>query len=106
MTQTATRVGRWSATGGLKSITFGPDQPLQLASGESLSPLTIAYETYGALNADKTNAVLVCHALTGDQFVAAPNPVTGNKAWWPRIVGPGKPVATHRRSLICAHVRG
>jgi hypothetical protein len=45
MNQTATQVGRWSATGGLKSITFGPDQPLQLASGESLSPLTIAYET-------------------------------------------------------------
>jgi homoserine O-acetyltransferase len=106
MTQTAQRVGRWTATGGLKSITFGPDQPLRLSSGGTLSPLTIAYETYGALNADKTNAVLVCHALTMDQFVAAPNPVTGNKAWWPRIVGPGKPIDTNRFFVICANVLG
>ena len=106
MTQVASRVGRWSASGGLKSVSFGPDQPLRLASGQVLSPFTIAYETYGALNADKTNAVLVCHALTGDQFVASPNPVTGRPAWWPRIVGPGKPIDTNRFYVICANVLG
>ena len=106
MTQSALRVGRWSATGGLKSITFGPDQPLQLASGQSLSPLTIAYETYGALNADKSNAILVCHALTGDQFCATPNPVTGRPAWWSRIVGAGKPIDTNRFFVICSNVLG
>jgi homoserine O-acetyltransferase len=106
MTQVATRVGRWSATGGLKTVAFGPDQPLQLASGQVLSPFTIAYETYGQLNAEKSNAVVVCHALTGDQFVATPNPVTGRPAWWPRIVGPGRPIDTNRFFVICANVLG
>jgi homoserine O-acetyltransferase len=106
MTQTAQRVGRWSATGGLKSITFGAEQPLQLASGAAIAPLTIAYETYGSLNADKSNAILVCHALTMDQFVAAPNPLTGRPAWWPRVVGPGRPIDTNRFFVICANVLG
>ena len=106
MTQLASRVGRWSATGGLKSMTFGADQPLQLASGATLSPVTIAYETYGALNADRSNAVLVCHALTGDQFCASPNPVVGRPAWWPRIVGPGRPIDTNRFFVICTNVLG
>jgi homoserine O-acetyltransferase len=106
MNQIVSRVGRWSATGGLKSWTFGPDQPLRLASGATLSPVTVAYETYGALNADKSNAVLVCHALTGDQFVASPNPVTGRPAWWPRIVGPGRPIDTNRFFVICSNVLG
>ncbi|MGE3302518.1 MAG: homoserine O-acetyltransferase [Hyphomonadaceae bacterium] len=106
MNQVVSRVGRWSATGGLKTVAFSADKPLPLASGEALSPFTIAYETYGALNAEKTNAVLVCHALTGDQFVASPNPVTGRPAWWPRIVGPGKPIDTNRFFVICANVLG
>lgn len=106
MTKPAPRVGRLGASGGLKSIAFGPDQPLQLSSGAVLTPFTIAYETYGALNADKTNAVLVCHALTGDQFVASPNQITGRPAWWPRIVGAGKPIDTNRFFVICANVLG
>lgn len=85
---------------------FGPDAPLQLDSGESLSPFTIAYETYGALNADRSNAVLVCHALTGDQFVAGPNPVTGKPGWWPTMVGPGRPIDTDRFFVICQNVIG
>ncbi|MBL8551490.1 MAG: homoserine O-acetyltransferase [Hyphomonadaceae bacterium] len=90
----------------LRTITFGADQPLLLSSGQRLSPLTIAYETYGELNADRSNAVLVCHALTGDQFLAAPNPLTGRPAWWPRIVGPGKPIDTNRFFVICSNVLG
>jgi homoserine O-acetyltransferase len=96
----------WSSTGGVRTITFGADQPLHLSSGEKLSPLTIGYETYGELAPDKSNAVLVCHALTGDQYVASPNPVTGRAGWWPRIVGPGKPIDTNRFFVICANVLG
>jgi homoserine O-acetyltransferase len=99
-------VGRWASVGGLKSVTFDAATPLLLASGQTLSPLTIAYETYGALNADRSNAVLVCHALTGDQFVASVNPATGRPAWWPRVVGPGKPIDTNRFFVICTNVLG
>ncbi|HVY85671.1 MAG TPA: homoserine O-acetyltransferase [Caulobacterales bacterium] len=95
-----------SAAGGLRTLQFDASTPLQLSSGAVISPLTIAFETYGQLNADKSNAVLVCHALTGDQFVASPNPVTGRPAWWPRIVGPGRPIDTNRFYVICANILG
>src|SRR5690606_32590868 len=67
------------------SQTFGPDEPLALDSGVSLSPFTIAYETYGELNATRSNAVLICHALTGDQFAASTQPLTGKPGWWTKI---------------------
>jgi homoserine O-acetyltransferase len=92
------------ATGGVRSLAF--DAPLQLSNGERLSPLTIAFESYGALNAERSNAVLVCHALIGDQFVAGPNPVTGRPAWWPHIVGPGRPIDTNRFFVVCSNVLG
>ena len=57
-------------------------QSFKLDCGVDLGPFTIAYKTYGTLNADRSNAVLVCHALTGDQFVAEPHPVTGKPGWW------------------------
>ena len=91
------------AAGGVRSLAFDLTTPLQLSSGEALAP---AFETYGALNAERSNAVLVCHALTGDQFVASPNPITGRPAWWPRIVGPGRPIDTNRFFVICANVLG
>lgn len=94
------------AVGGVRTLAFDASHPLQLANGEHLSPITIAFETYGALNADHSNAVLVCHALTSDQFVAGPNPITGRPAWWPRIVGPGRPIDTNRFYVICANVLG
>jgi len=103
MIQAAARV---QAAGGVRSIVFDATAPLQLSNGENLAPLTIAFETYGALNADRTNAVLVCHALGHDQFVAGPNPITGKPAWWPRIVGPGRPIDTNRFYVICANVLG
>ena len=59
------------------SVRFPVDQPLRMDSGALIAPLTIAYQTYGVLNADKSNAILVCHALTGDQHVANLHPVTG-----------------------------
>jgi len=80
--------------------------PLRLSCGADIADYELVYETYGTLNADRSNAVLVCHALTGDQFVAGANPVTGRPAWWPRIVGPGRPIDTNRFYVICANVLG
>jgi homoserine O-acetyltransferase/O-succinyltransferase len=87
-------------------LELGPEHPLVLDSGKSLSPLTIAYMTYGALNAARTNAILICHALSGDQFVASTHPVTGKPGWWSYAVGPGKPIDTDRFFVICANVVG
>src|SRR5258707_14630326 len=73
---------------------FGADQPLPLDCGIDLKPFQIAYQTYGELNADRSNAILVCHALTGDQHVANLHPVTGNPGWWETMVGPVRPLDT------------
>ncbi|GGE99811.1 homoserine O-acetyltransferase [Stappia taiwanensis] len=85
---------------------FSADAALTLDSGPKLGPWQIAYETYGTLNADRSNAVLVCHALTGDQYVASPNPYTGKPGWWSMLVGPGRPVDTNHYFVICANVLG
>ncbi|HEX4847971.1 MAG TPA: homoserine O-acetyltransferase [Novosphingobium sp.] len=80
--------------------------PLPLDGGQSLERVEVAYETYGTLNAEKSNAVLICHALTGDQHVASPHPKTGKPGWWVRTVGPGKVIDTSRYFVICANVLG
>src|SRR5690242_10176672 len=87
-------------------MTFGADQPLKLDCGVSLSPFQIAYQTYGTLNAERSNAILVCHALTGDQYVAGIHPVTGKIGWWDDLVGSGKVIDTDRYYVICANVLG
>ncbi|MDE2334700.1 MAG: homoserine O-acetyltransferase [Rhodospirillales bacterium] len=79
---------------------------LELDCGLTLPELTVAYRTYGTLDAAGANAVLVCHALTGDQYVAEPSPVTGKDGWWTQVVGPGRPVDTDRYFVICANVLG
>ena len=79
---------------------------LPLDSGRVLEGCEIAYETYGERNADKSNAILLCHALTGDQYVASDHPITGKPGWWERMVGPGKPIDTDRFHVICANVIG
>ena len=66
----------------------------------------MAYRTYGALNEARSNAVIVCHALTGDQHVASPHPASGKPGWWSRMVGPGRPIDTDRLFVICANVIG
>ena len=81
-------------------------EDLPLDSGQSLSGAEIAYETYGTLNEAKSNAILICHALTGDQYVASEHPITGKPGWWERMVGPGKPIDTDRFHVICANVIG
>ena len=87
-----------------RAITF--DRPLVLDCGRELVPLTIAYMTYGTLNAAKNNVVLVCHALSLDQFVTGRHPVTAKPGWWETMVGPGKPIDTNRFFVICANVIG
>ncbi len=79
---------------------------LPLDGGGELTRVELAFETYGDLNADRSNAILLCHALTGDQYVASPHPITGKPGWWERMVGPGKPIDTDRFHIICANVIG
>ncbi len=88
------------------SVELGVDEPLRLDCGVELGPFTVAYQTYGALNADKSNAVLVCHALSGDQYVASTHPMTGKPGWWHILVGPGRPLDPARHHIICANVLG
>ena len=82
------------------------DKVLRLESGATLAPLEIAYKTYGRLNADRSNAVLVCHALTGDQHAASAHPITGKPGWWNRVIGPGLPLNPDRYFIISTNVVG
>ena len=79
---------------------------LTLDNGSVLDTLMLAYRTYGALNADKSNAILICHALTGDHHPSGANPLTGRAGWWNNMVGPGKPIDTERYFVICQNVIG
>ena len=88
------------------TMRFPASRALRLDSGARLAPLEIAYNTYGRLNADRSNAVLVCHALTGDQHVASVHPTTGKPGWWSRMIGPGKPLDPERHFIICSNVIG
>ncbi|KQU54368.1 homoserine O-acetyltransferase [Bosea sp. Leaf344] len=85
---------------------FGPEAPLIMDCGVVLEHWQIGYQSYGTLNPEKSNAVLVCHALTGDQHVASRNPITGKGGWWTAMIGPGKPIDTDRFFVICANVLG
>lgn len=111
MTETASHnmkgagVSAGAASEGFRKAIF-EDESFVLESGRIIFPLTIAYETYGTLNAEKSNAIYVCHALTGDQFVASEHPITGKPGWWSKMVGPGKPVDTDKYFVICANVLG
>lgn len=86
---------------------LGVEHKLKLDSGIEFGPFTLAYQTYGQLNEDKSNAILVCHALTGDQYVADEvHPVTGKKGWWHELVGPDKVIDTNKYFVICSNVIG
>jgi homoserine O-acetyltransferase/O-succinyltransferase len=88
------------------SVELGLDRPIRLDCGVELSPVTVAYQTYGTLNAERSNAILMCHALTGDHYVADPHPITGKPGWWSELVGPGLVFDTDRYFLICSNVLG
>jgi homoserine O-acetyltransferase len=87
-------------------VRFGADKPLRLDAGVDLSPFQIAYMTYGELNDARTNAILICHALSGDQYALGTHPATGKPGWWETMVGPGKPIDTNRFFVICPNVLG
>ena len=81
-------------------------KPLKLDCGQSIDNFPVAYETYGNLNEKKNNAILIFHALTGDQFVTRINPVTNKEGWWSKAVGSGKAIDTDKYFIICANVLG
>jgi homoserine O-acetyltransferase len=87
-------------------IDIPASRALRLDCDQLLGPYRIAYETYGELNAAKSNAILVTHALTGDQYAASKNPVTGKPGWWETLIGPGKPIDTNRFFIVCPNVLG
>ena len=79
---------------------------LKLASGSVLENFKLAFKTFGLLNKSKSNAILICHALTGDQYVSGHNPITERDGWWSRMVGPDKPIDTNKFFVICSNVLG
>ena len=79
---------------------------LTLDNGSVLKALTLAYRTYGQLNCDRSNAILICHALTGDHHPSGANPLTGRAGWWDNMVGAGKPIDTDKYFVICQNVVG
>jgi homoserine O-acetyltransferase len=87
-------------------VFLAKEKPLKLTSGIEIKNFPIAYQTYGKLNADKSNAILICHALTGDQYVASQNPITGKNGWWDFMIGSGKPIDTDKFFVICSNVIG
>ena len=107
MTMTETlRSARPDPIGDGAVVTLGEREPLRLDCGVELGPFRVAYRTYGRLNADRSNVILVAHALTGDQHVASTHPITGKPGWWHTMVGPGKVLDTDRYYVVCANVLG
>lgn len=82
------------------------DEPLKLKCGAEIKDFPVAYQMFGKLNEDKSNAILICHALTGDQYVIGPHPVTGKPGWWENYVGSGKTIDTDKYCVICSNVLG
>ncbi len=92
-----------------KYVTFAQNEKefIKLSSGKKFGPITVAYETYGELNRDKTNAVLICHALSGNAHAAGYHKSIGHKpGWWNDAVGPGKAIDTDKYFVICSNVIG
>jgi homoserine O-acetyltransferase/O-succinyltransferase len=81
-------------------VLYTRDDPLVLANGRTLGPVHVAFETYGELDADRANAIFLCHALTGDAHATAPD------GWWHTLVGPGLPIDTDRFFVICPNLLG
>ncbi|MDD5049310.1 MAG: alpha/beta fold hydrolase, partial [Methanoregulaceae archaeon] len=80
--------------------------PLRLESGKSLPSFTLAYETWGHLNRERSNAILICHALSGDAHAAGHHEGDEKPGWWDSVIGPGKAFDTDRYFVICSNVIG
>jgi homoserine O-acetyltransferase len=87
-------------------VFLAKEKPLKLTNGAEIKNFPLAYQTYGELNADKSNAILVCHALTGDQYVASTNPITGKDGWWNFMIGENKPIDTKKFFVISSNILG
>ena len=87
-------------------VLFTEDDPLVLESGDTLAPVEVAYETYGTLARDGSNAVFVCHALTGDAHAAGDHGDPERPGWWETLIGPGKPLDPDRLFVICPNLLG
>lgn len=85
---------------------FDAGRPLHLACGRELAPVQVAFETYGELAPDGSNAVFVCHALTGDAHAAGHHGQVSQRGWWDTIIGPGRPLDTDRFFVICPNLLG
>lgn len=85
---------------------FSKDKSLKLSSGVEINNFPLAYQTYGELNEDKSNAILICHALTGDQYVASKNPISQKDGWWNFMIGKGKAIDTNKFFVICTNIIG
>ena len=89
-----------------ETVTLATDTPMPLDKGSTLGHVRVAYITYGTLNTDRSNAILVCHGLTGDQYAASTHPITGKPGWWQHLIGPGRVIDTDRYYVICTNVIG
>lgn len=85
---------------------FTPSEPLRLVGGQTLTDVTVAYETYGELNHARDNAVYICHALTGDAHAAGLHEGDNRPGWWDTMIGPGKPIDTDRWFVVCSNLLG
>jgi homoserine O-acetyltransferase len=89
-----------------KIIFLAQEKPMKLMSGAEIKNFPLAYETYGELNSDRSNAILICHALTGDQYAASTHPITGKNGWWDFMIGEGKPIDTKKFFVISSNIIG
>ena len=89
-----------------KIVHLAKTKPMRLDSGAEIQDFPVAYQTYGTLNADKSNVVLICHGLTADQYAIGTHPVTQKQGWWEEMVGPGKPIDTDQYFVIATNVIG
>ena len=109
MTKTGNKTDKDNSVGVVETQDYtyaGPGKEHKLESGEKLGPITLAYETYGKLNKEKTNAILALHALSGDAHAAGVHSGQDNKGWWDDMIGPGKAFDTNRYFVICSNVIG
>ena len=91
----------------VKPVDFTHTEPFVFDSGKSIPELTLRYETYGHLNTEKTNAILICHALSGDHHCAGLHSIDDKKpGWWNAVIGPGKPIDTNKFYVICSNCLG
>jgi len=89
-----------------RALLFDDTRPLVLASGATIAPVEVAYETYGTLDSERANAVFVCHALSGDAHAAGHHGDPAQRGWWDTMIGPGRPLDTERFFVICPNLLG